>query len=751
MAFPLTAGTFEAGKGVFLLDGEPFVVKAAELHYPRIPRPYWEHRIEMAKALGMNTVCMYVFWNIHEPREGEFDFTGQNDIAEFVRLADRHGMKVIVRPGPYVCAEWEMGGLPWWLLRKKDIELRHRDAYYMERVRRFEHEVARQLSPYTIDKGGPVIMVQVENEYGAYDTDRAYVAEIRDMLRGEWGDGVEYFQCDWSSNFENNGLDDLLWTMNFGTGADVDGQFARLKELRPDAPLMCSEYWSGWFDKWGANHETRPADEMAAGLEEFLDKGISFSLYMTHGGTSFGHWAGANSPGFAPDVTSYDYDAPINEWGDTTAKYHKLREMMQRHSAEPLPAVPPLPMPVVTVPQFELNEYAPLGNGVDSVVGSEGVLPFELLGMGWGCAVYSTVMPEVEAGGVLTLHDGHDYVSVYLGDSLAGTIDRVRHQDSLTLPHVAAGTRLNLLVEAMGRINFGQAIKDYKGITDSVTVGDADGRTSRRLEGWTTYLIPDDYAVTQRAFARGTTMATGAPGYYRGTFSVDSVGDTFLDLSTWGKGQVWVNSHPLGRFWYIGPQQTLYLPGCWLKEGENEIVVLDILGPENRVACGLDAPVIDQVRDNRSAGGQSMPRPDIETLIPVADVTLPGENGWARVTFDAPAHGRYLAIEIPSTNAGDGYAAIAEIYALDGNGARLSREPWTAGYASSENRGGNRTLDKLYDLQESTYWESDSREGTPHLIVVDMGGERALSGIELLPRVEPGAPGAPTRLRIYCY
>ncbi|MBQ4216123.1 MAG: beta-galactosidase, partial [Bacteroidales bacterium] len=365
MAAPLSAKndvvshSFEVGKGTFLMDGKPFVIKAAEVHYPRIPRPYWEHRIKMCKALGMNTLCLYVFWNIHEQQEGEFDFSGQNDVAEFCHLAQKNGMFVIVRPGPYVCAEWEMGGLPWWLLKKKDIKLREQDPYFLERVRIFEKKVGEQLAPLTVENGGPIIMVQVENEYGSYGKNKPYVSAVRDILRESGFNKVQLFQCDWSSNFTDNALDDLLWTMNFGTNANVLKQFEKVKKMRPDAPLMCSEYWSGWFDGWGSAHQTRPADAMVNGIKTMLDNNISFSLYMTHGGTSFAHWAGANNKGYAPDCTSYDYDAPINEQGAPTDKYFQLRELLQKYSDTKLPPVPKA-IPVISFPEIEFREMAPL-------------------------------------------------------------------------------------------------------------------------------------------------------------------------------------------------------------------------------------------------------------------------------------------------------------------------------------------------------------------------------------------------------
>ncbi len=470
MATEPAAGSFEAGKGTFLLNGEPYVVKAAELHYPRIPEPYWDQRIKQCKALGMNTICLYVFWNSHEPREDKFDFTGQNDLRKFVELCRDNGMNVILRPGPYVCAEWEMGGLPWWLLKKKDIRLRENDPYFLERVDKFQKAVAEQVGDLTVANGGPIIMVQVENEYGSYGTDKEYVGNIRDMLRRNFVDKVTLFQCDWSSNFLNNGLDDLIWTMNFGTGANIDQQFAKLKNVRPDSPLMCSEFWSGWFDKWGANHETRPAEKMIEGIDEMLSKGISFSLYMTHGGTNWGHWAGANSPGFAPDVTSYDYDAPISESGQITPKYHALRKTLGKYyNGKKLPAIP-VSIKTVAGPEFKLKEVAPLFSNLPEAKEDAEIRTMEEYDQGFGSILYRTTLPGLEAGSILTVNDPHDFAQIFIDGKYIGKLDRRLSEKNIALPKVKAGAQLDILVEAMGRINFGRAIKDFKGITDKVTV-----------------------------------------------------------------------------------------------------------------------------------------------------------------------------------------------------------------------------------------------------------------------------------------
>ena len=775
-------GTFTTGNKTFLLNGKPFVVKAAEVHYPRIPRAYWDHRIKMCKALGMNTVCIYVFWNIHEQKEGQFDFTGNNDVAEFCRIAQKNGMYVIVRPGPYVCAEWEMGGLPWWLLKKKDIKLRERDPYFMERVKIFEQKVGEQLKPLTIQNGGPIIMVQVENEYGSYGEDKPYVSEIRDCLRGIYGKELALFQCDWSSNFEKNGLDDLTWTMNFGTGANINDQFRRLGELRPNAPKMCSEFWSGWFDKWGARHETRPAKDMVEGMDEMLSKGISFSLYMTHGGTSFGHWAGANSPGFAPDVTSYDYDAPINEYGQATPKFWELRKMMEKYNdGKKMPNVPKAPMPIITVPKFELTEFAPLLSAITKPVNGE-IKTFEEMDMGWGTMMYSTRLPEITSQSVLS-GEFHDFAQVFIDQQYIGKIDRVKNEKSLIIPAVKKGAELIIIVEGMGRINFGRAIKDFKGIVGNVTLTTETDNVEMMLtpKQWTNVAIPDDYQTAVRALDRvkgvNDQVAAGKvkgsvpalaltqgyegskklgdimkAGYHRGYFNLKKVGDTFLNFETWGKGQVYVNGHAMGRIWSIGPQQTLYVPGCWLKKGKNEIIVLDVVGPREAVVWGQAEPELNKLQLEKSNKHNNIgDKPDLNSATPVATGAFKAGNGWQTIQFGKTAKGRYLAIECLSTQKDGDRVAIAELYLQGQDGKRLSREPWKTKYANSEDEGGNHLGDKVFDLQESTYWQTEKGASAPHLLVIDLGSEQSVKALEYLPRAEQGAPGSVKNFKVYLY
>lgn len=752
-------GKFEAGNGTFLLNGKPFVVKAAELHYPRIPKPYWDQRIKLCKALGMNTICLYTFWNSHESVEDQFDFTGQNDLAEFIRLCKENNMKVILRPGPYVCAEWEMGGLPWWLLKKKDISLRENDPYFLDRVDKFQKAVADQVSGMTIANGGPIIMVQVENEYGSYGEDKEYISNIRDMLRKNFGDEVTLFQCDWSSNFTLNGLDDLIWTMNFGTGANIDQQFAKLKSLRPDSPLMCSEFWSGWFDKWGANHETRPSKDMIEGIDEMLSKGISFSLYMTHGGTNWGHWAGANSPGYAPDVTSYDYDAPISESGQTTPKYWDLRKTLAKYyDGKKLPAVPKTIKPI-TINKFNFTEVAPLFSNLPEPKKDEDIHTMEEYDQGFGSILYRTALPELRNGAVLSVNEAHDYAQIFIDGKYIGKLDRRNGEKDLTLPPCNKDSRLDILVEAMGRINFGRAIKDFKGITKNVTVKeDRDGHSFVcDLKNWEVFNLEDKEEFYESMKYLPIDSYTAGEngrlpvGVYKGTFKVSKPSDTFLNFESWGKGLVYVNGHGIGRIWEIGPQQTLYMPGCWLKKGNNEIMVFDIIGPKEAISEGLSSPLLDNLQIQKPLThrleGETL---DLSGLSPALTGEFASGNGWQECKLDKNLTGRYLCFEALDAIDGGDNAAIAEFYVLDESGERLSREPWIIDYADSEDvESGNRSADKLFDLQESTYWSTIPGDAFPHSFVIDLGGVKKISAIQYLPRMESDVPGAIRHFRIY--
>ncbi len=741
--------TFAVGKGTFMLNGKPFVVKAAEVHYPRIPEPYWEQRILSCKALGMNTLCLYVFWNLHEQQPGKFDFSGNKDIAKFCRLAQKHGMYVIVRPGPYVCAEWEMGGLPWWLLKKKDVQLRTLDPYYMERVRIFMNEVGKQLADLQLSRGGNIIMVQVENEYGSYGVNKPYVSAIRDIVKQAGFTDVPLFQCDWSSNFTNNALDDLLWTVNFGTGANIDEQFKKLKSLRPETPMMCSEFWSGWFDHWGRKHETRDAATMVSGIKDMLDRNISFSLYMTHGGTTFGWWGGANNPAYSAMCSSYDYDAPISEAGWTTPKYFQLRDLLKQYlpEGETLPE-PPAAFPVISVPAITDWKVAPLFENLPEPKQSEDIQPMEMFDQGWGTILYRTTLKE-DVKGTLHIDEVHDWAQVFANGKLLGRLDRRHGEFTLPLKEtLKKGTQLDILVEAMGRVNFDKSIHDRKGITQKVEV--VNGDQAQELKDWTVYNLPPFYEfVSQKNYQAGKSV--DGPAYYKATFHLDKTGDTFLDMETWGKGMVWVNGHAMGRFWEIGPQQTLYMPGCWLKEGDNEIIVLDLKGPAEAKVVGVEKPILDMLREKapetHRKDGQNL---NLKAEKPVMTGTFKAGNGWQEVRFEKPTTGRYFCLEGVSNYDGTNIAAVAEMDVLGADGKPVSRESWKIVYADSEEtRSGNRTADKVFDLQESTFWQTVDNTAYPHQIVIDLGKEYQVTGFRMLPRAEAGAPGLIKDYKVY--
>src|SRR5580698_4267421 len=389
---PASGHSFHAVGDHFELDGKPFRILAGEMHYARVPREYWRDRLRKAKAMGLNTITTYVFWNVHEPKPGVYDFSGNNDAAEFIREAQQEGLYVILRPGPYSCAEWEFGGFPAWLLKNHSMVVRSSDPKFVKAARTWLLRLGQEVAPLQIGNGGPIIAVQVENEYGSYGSDHAYMEAIHHILIDAGFTKAQLYTADGADELLNGSLPELPAVINFGTG-DAKGEFPKLKKLRPDGPFMSGEYWAGWFDHWGAAHETRSAQEEAGEIDWMLRQGYSVSMYMFHGGTSFGWMNGANSNGnnYEPDVTSYDYDAPLDESGRPTAKYALFRETIAKATGKTLPPVPAV-APAIKIEPFSLTESASLWKTLGKPAHSDEPLSMEDLDQAYGYILYRTTI-----------------------------------------------------------------------------------------------------------------------------------------------------------------------------------------------------------------------------------------------------------------------------------------------------------------------------------------------------------------------
>ena len=560
---------FRLGEKDFLLDGRPFRIMAGEIHFQRIPREYWADRLMKVKAAGLNTVGTYVFWNALEPEPGRWELGGRNDLAAFVRTAQRLGLWVLVRPGPYACAEWDLGGLPAWLLRTPDIKLRCSDPRYLAACEAYVLKVGEAIRDLQVHRGGPVLMVQVENEYGSFGNDRDYLL----ALEGYWrkaGIEVPLYTADGATPhmLEAGSLPGAAIGLDPGTNAK---DFAEAARLERGVPVFCSELYPGWLTHWGEPWARVGTEEVLRDLRWLLDNGKSFSFYMFHGGTNFGFSAGANfGDRYQPDVTSYDYDAPLDEAGRPTPKYRAIRDLLARHQPRgtALPDLP-APLPAITVPAFDLDECASLFDNLPPAVRSPQPGPMESYGQNHGFILYRTRLLG-HRGGRLAATDLHDYGLVYVDGRLVGTIDRSKGEAGLEIPKgEPANEALDILVEAMGRINFGPRLIDRKGITERVTLN------AMTLMGWDVHPLPmdEDYLALLRF---GRRPAARPANFFRGRFTLPRTGDTYLDMSGWSKGVVWVNGHNLGRYWEVGPQKRLFCPAPFLEAGENEIVVFDL-------------------------------------------------------------------------------------------------------------------------------------------------------------------------------
>ena len=595
-----TRNTFAIADGQFVYNGKPLQLHSGELHYARVPAPYWRHRLKMMKAMGLNAVTTYVFWNHHETEPGKWDWkTGNRDLRQFVKTAGEEGLLVILRPGPYCCAEWEFGGYPWWLSKARGLVIRTDNQPFLDSCRVYINQLATQMRDLQITKGGPIIMVQAENEFGSYvaqrkdiplETHRAYSAKIKQQLQ-EAGFDVPLFTSDGSWLFKGGTIEGALPTAN------GEGDIEKLKKVVNEyhggkGPYMVAEFYPGWLSHWAEEFPRVSTESIVKQTAKYLENGVSFNYYMVHGGTNFGFTSGANyttATNLQPDLTSYDYDAPISEAGWNTPKYDALRALMIKNVKYAVPAVPQR-IPVIAIPNIKLSKSADVLSMLTKTkaVENDSPLTFEDLNQGHGYVLYRRHFNQ-PIGGMMKIAGLADYALVYVNGQKVGELDRVSDVDSIEI-NVPFNGVLDILVENMGRINYGARItQSLKGINGPVVI---DG--NEITGNWQMYKLPMNEAPNVDALP--TANNKSLPTLYAGTFNLDTTGDTFLNMEAWGKGIVFVNGVNLGRYWKRGPQQTLYLPGCFLKKGENKIVVFEQQNdsPQSTIA-GQTTPILDKL------------------------------------------------------------------------------------------------------------------------------------------------------------
>ncbi|XP_070776050.1 beta-galactosidase [Enoplosus armatus] len=587
----------------FLKDGEEFRYIAGSIHYSRIPRVYWKDRLLKMYMAGLNAVQTYIPWNYHEESPGQYNFSGDRDVGHFLQLAQDIGLLVILRPGPYICAEWDMGGLPAWLLNNKDIVLRSSDPDYIAAVDKWMGKLLPMIKPYLYQNGGPIITVQVENEYGSYFAcDYNYMRHLSKLFRSHLGNDVVLFTTDGAGlgYLKCGSIQDLYATVDFGPGGNVTAAFEAQRHAEPRGPLVNSEFYTGWLDHWGSRHSVVPSATVAKSLNEILATGANVNLYMFIGGTNFGYWNGANSP-YSPQPTSYDYDAPLTEAGDLTEKYFAIREVIKMYHKIPEGPIPP------TTPKYSygtvvMKRLQTISDALETLSFSgpvKSMYPqtFIELNQAFGFVLYRTTLPvDCSTPTPLSspLNGVHDRAYVSVDGVAAGILERNK---AITVNVTGkAGSQVDILVESMGRINYGKGINDFKGLVSNLTLG------TDTLLGWTMYSLSIDEAVSQGLL--GETKPTdlpppaalSLPAFYEGSFIIpdgipDLPQDSYIKLPQWRKGQVWINGFNLGRYWPTrGPQVTLFVPANILSTAApNNVTVLELeVAPCSSRPCSVE-------------------------------------------------------------------------------------------------------------------------------------------------------------------
>jgi beta-galactosidase GanA len=577
----LAARTFKIEGDNFVLDGKTFRYLSGSFHYFRQHPDHWEDTIKKMAVGGLNAVQTYVAWNLHEPQKGEINFSGLCDIERFLTICKKLNMYVILRPGPYICAEWEFGGLPWWLLRElKANQFRRMDTTYIGYVDKWMTALYKKVAPFMIHNGGTVIMVQVENEYGNYNAcDKTYMKYLADLAKRNLGEETFLFTTDGNNkNALNCGtIPGVFATIDFGVGGNITGSFNLMKSHNGHGPYVCSEYWDGWFDIWGKKHETRDPAKVASDIDTMLTKGGSVNNYMYEGGTNFGFMSGANGNGgtsYSPVPTAYDYDAPLNEAGDMTRKWTSIQTVARKHNVAPAPNYEVKNSVKKNFGTVYFTKGVSLWDALPSITGyhqsAENALTFEALGLDYGYILYRATT----TAGSLNLGRVNDRAYVYVDKKRHGIVARTK-EAPVTVP---AG-QLDILVENMGRINYGNNFVENKGLIQGAKVAGA-------IKTWEHY----GFNLSKVNKLEWTDdLPWRHPGFFKATFQVDAPADTFLNPKGWTKGVAIVNGFNLGRYWTIGPQLTLFVPGPILKAGANELIIFEAENTEGEKTMSFDA------------------------------------------------------------------------------------------------------------------------------------------------------------------
>ncbi|XP_003707178.2 beta-galactosidase [Megachile rotundata] len=584
----------------FLLDGKPFRYVSGSFHYFRTPRQYWRDRLRKMRAAGLNAVSTYVEWSLHQPEEDQWEWTGDADLKKFIEIAHEEDLLVLLRPGPYICAERDFGGLPYWLLPRVPVDgLRTNNEQYMQYVEVYLNEVLERVKPYLRGNGGPIIMVQVENEYGSYGCSMEYKTHLRDIISAKVGTKALLYTTDGTEDtmLRCGSIPNVYTTIDFGANSNVRKNFETLRTHQPRGPLVNSEFYPGWLSHWQEPFQRVKTGVVTKSLDEILSMGASVNIYMFYGGTNFAYTSGANGDRnmYNPQLTSYDYDAPLTEAGDPTTKYFEIRNVISKYLPLPNTSIPSVSPKgdygsVLLSPVVKLLE--PLGEGLFSTVAVEAPEPltFETVGLSHYLMIYETTLPSTISDPAILSAIVRDRALVYVDNYLFGILSRTSEIHSLNInPY---GRKLKLLVENQGRLNFGHGLYDYKGISN-VTFGDATLGPWRMVG----YQLDDMSGVSDlETITIENGFLRNGPVVLRGNFSVSGEPmDTYLNTFGWGKGVAFVNGHNLGRYWPVsGPQVTLYVPAPFLKTGENELIVLELeYVPNTRKMKLQPQPILD--------------------------------------------------------------------------------------------------------------------------------------------------------------